>query len=174
METSHYHLSNLHDLFKYEMTHAVKDLILQESYLNEWVKQANSLQLKTVLQKYSDLVHQHHRKLQTVISEADMNTFDLSATTLVALIKDTETKLSFCSNHDVTDAILLAGVQLINHYKICRYGTLTAFAKTLEMEDAATVFHEAGVNEKQIDDRLSQLAAFEINDKAKVILDLPA
>ena len=35
------------------------------------------------------------------------------------------------------------------------------------MEKFAGVFHEAEVNEKQIDDRLSQLAEHEINFKAK-------
>jgi hypothetical protein len=35
------------------------------------------------------------------------------------------------------------------------------------MEKQAAVFYEAEINEKQIDDRLSQLAQFEINVKAK-------
>ncbi len=35
------------------------------------------------------------------------------------------------------------------------------------MTEAATIFYEAEVSEKQIDDRLSQLAEYEINVKAK-------
>jgi hypothetical protein len=35
------------------------------------------------------------------------------------------------------------------------------------MESAATTFHTAEVKEKQIDDRLSQLAEHEINKEAK-------
>ena len=42
-----------------------------------------------------------------------------------------------------------------------------AFANTLEMTEQATVFHEAEINEKQIDDRLSQLAEHEINLNAR-------
>jgi hypothetical protein len=41
------------------------------------------------------------------------------------------------------------------------------------MEKPATVFHEAEINEKQIDDRLSQLAKYEINVKAKAPIILP-
>jgi ferritin-like metal-binding protein YciE len=57
-------------------------------------------------------------------------------------------------------------VQGINHFKISIYGTSAAFAKTLNLEKAAAMFHEMEVNEKQIDDRLSQLAEHEINGKA--------
>ena len=42
------------------------------------------------------------------------------------------------------------------------------------MENQAVIFHEAEINEKQIDDRLSQLAEFEINVKAKAPIVLPA
>ena len=37
----------------------------------------------------------------------------------------------------------------------------------LGMEKQAAIFHEAEINEKQIDDRLSQLAEYEINMKAR-------
>jgi hypothetical protein len=37
----------------------------------------------------------------------------------------------------------------------------------LNLEKFASVFHEAEINEKQIDDRLSQLAEHEINARAK-------
>jgi len=40
-------------------------------------------------------------------------------------------------------------------------------AKALNMEKPSLIFHEAEVNEKQIDDRLSQLAEFEINFNAR-------
>lgn len=40
------------------------------------------------------------------------------------------------------------------------------------MEKQAAIFHEAEVSEKQIDDRLSQLAEFEININAKTIISI--
>jgi len=42
-----------------------------------------------------------------------------------------------------------------------------------EKEKAAELFHEAEANEKQIDDRLTQLAEHEINVKAKTPAVLP-
>jgi len=44
----------------------------------------------------------------------------------------------------------------------------------LGMEKYAAVFHESEINEKQIDDRLTQLAEHEINIKAKAPIILPS
>ena len=44
----------------------------------------------------------------------------------------------------------------------------TNYLNEINLEKFGTHFHEAAINEKQIDDRLTQLADFEINKKAKV------
>jgi ferritin-like metal-binding protein YciE len=84
-----------------------------------------------------------------------------------AFIDETDEKLNFCSGENIKDASLLASIQRINHFKISAYGTAAAFANALGMEEAATTFHSAEIKEKQIDDRLSQLAEHEINREAK-------
>jgi ferritin-like metal-binding protein YciE len=90
-----------------------------------------------------------------------------------AFIEDAKEKLENCTDAAIKDACLLASVQAINHFKISTYGTAAAFAKALGMEKSGIVFHEAEINEKQIDDRLSQLAEHEINVEAKSPLVLP-
>jgi len=90
-----------------------------------------------------------------------------------AFIEEANEKQNTCTDAEVKDACLLACIQAINHFKISMYGTAAAFAKVLGMEKHAAVFHEAEVNEKQIDDRLSQLAEHEINIKANVPFVLP-
>ena len=76
-------------------------------------------------------------------------------------------KMSYCTDTEIKDACMLACIQLINHYKISAYGTAAAFAKELDLEKRVTMFHEMETNEKHIDDRLSQLASYEINRKAR-------
>jgi ferritin-like metal-binding protein YciE len=68
----------------------------------------------------------------------------------------------------VRDACLLACIQGINHFKISLYGTAAAFAKELEMGEFVKRFHEAEVNEKEIDEKLTQLAKHGINSDAEV------
>ena len=104
---------------------------------------------------------------QAVFEEENINSLSLTNRVMHAFIEEAEEKLSGCTDAEVKDACLLACIQAINHFKISTDGTAAAFANTLGMEKQASVFHEAEINEKQIDDRLSQLAEHEINVKAK-------
>lgn len=138
-----------------------------KNILPEWVSKAGSLKLKTVLEKYLHYVEQHVQKMQEFFEEENITSLSLSNRIMHAFIEEAKEKLSACADNEVTDACLLASVQAINHFKISSYGTAAAFANALGHEKPAAVFHEAEINEKQIDDRLSQLAEHEINTKAK-------
>ena len=173
MAENNSHLASLHNLLDYDASKFTSAEIQLKHSLPEWISKANSLKLKAVLQKYLDLVQQHVQKMEGFFEEEKISSLSLNHRVMQAFIEETEEKLSNCSDPDVKDACLLAGIQAINHFKISTYGTAAAFANTLGMENQAAVFHEAEVNEKQIDDRLSQLAEHEINIKAKAPSILP-
>jgi ferritin-like metal-binding protein YciE len=141
--------------------------------LFRWIQNAASLQLKTVLQKYHDFIELHLQKMELFFEEENINSLSVANKVMQAFIADTDEKLSICTDTEVKDACLLASVQSINHFKISTYGTAAAFANTLGMEKQAAVFHEAEIKEKQIDDRLSQLAEYEVNNKARTPISLP-
>ncbi len=131
-----------------------------------WINQSNSLKLKVVLRKYQDFISQNAQKLERFILGEGILDLDVSNRVINAFIEEAEEKLSHCIDPEVKDACLLECIQGINHYKISSYGTAAAFSKALGLEKQAQIFHDAEVNEKQIDDRLTQLAEFEINARA--------
>jgi ferritin-like metal-binding protein YciE len=126
------------------------------------------------LQKYHDFVVQHVTKMESFFEEEEIISLSLTNRVMQAFIEEANEKLNSCSDVFVKDACMLACIQAINHYKISIYGTASAFARELEMEKYAGIFHESEVNEKQIDDRLSQLAEHEINLQSKKIGKLPS
>lgn len=162
----------LHNLLDYDADRFTSAEIQLKNILPEWINKAQSMQLKSVLQKYLDFVEQHAKKLGDFYEEEKITSLSLHNRVMEAFIEDTNERLSACNNIQVKDACLLASLQTINHYKISTYGTAAAFANTLDMQKAAALFHEAEINEKHIDDRLSQLAEFEINGKAKTPIEL--
>lgn len=166
-------ITTLHNLLDYDARKFTSAEIQLKSSLPEWITKATSLKLKRVLQKYLDFVQQHINKLESFFEEENIGSLSLTNRVMKAFIEETDEKLSDCTDAEVKDACLLACIQSINHFKISTYGTAAAFAKTLGMEKQAGVFHEAEVNEKQIDDRLSQLAEHEINIRAKAPIILP-
>jgi ferritin-like metal-binding protein YciE len=160
-------ITTLHNLLDYDARKFTSAEIQLKKSLPEWINKAGSLQLKTVLQKYLDFVQQHVQKMEGFYEEEKIVSLSLTNRVMKAFIEEAEEKLANCTDAEVKDACLLACIQAINHFKISSYGTAAAFANALGKEKQAAVFHKAEVNEKQIDDRLSQLAEHEINIKAK-------
>lgn len=166
-------ISTLHALLNYDTSRFNSAEIQLKKALPGWINKASSLMLKTVLQKYLDFVNQHLQKMEPFIEEEKINSLLLHNRVMEAFILEAEERLHACTDSEVKDACLLACIQSVNHFKISAYGTAAAFARALDMEKQAAVFHEAEVNEKQIDDRLSQLAEYEINNRAKTPIVLP-
>jgi ferritin-like metal-binding protein YciE len=166
-------ISSLHQLLDYDAQKFTSAEVQLKNSLQEWISKAGSLKLKIVLQKYLDFVQQHIQKLEGFYEAEEIVSLSFTNRVIHAFIEETEEKLSNCSDTEIKDACLLACIQVINHFKISMYGTAAAFANTLGMEEQAAVFHEAEVKEKQIDDRLTQLAEHEINVNAKTTIVLP-
>ena len=166
-------ITTLHNLLDYDARKFISAEVQLKNILPEWISKAGSLQLKTVLQKYLELVKHHIQKMEAFFEEENIISLSLTNRVMQAFIEEANEKLGNCTDAQVKDACLLACIQAINHFKISTYGTAAAFANALGMEKPATVFHEAEINEKQIDDRLSQLAEHEINVKAKAPILLP-
>jgi ferritin-like metal-binding protein YciE len=166
-------ITTLQNLLDFDARRFISAEAQLKRILPEWINKAGSVKLKTVLQKYLDLVQQHIQEMEGFFEEEKINSISLTNRVMQAFIEDAKEKLENCTDAAIKDACLLASVQAINHFKISTYGTAAAFAKALGMEKSGIVFHEAEINEKQIDDRLSQLAEHEINVEAKSPLVLP-
>ena len=163
-------IATLHNLLDYDARKFTSAEVQLQLILPEWIIQAGSLKLKAVLQKYLEYVQQHVERMEDFYEEEKITSLSLTNRVMNAFIEETNERLSNCVDTEVKDACLVACIQAINHYKISTYGTAAAFANALAMEKQAALFHEAEINEKQIDDRLSQLSEHEINIKAKRLL----
>jgi ferritin-like metal-binding protein YciE len=166
-------ITTLHNLLDYDARKFTSAETALKNRLPEWIGHTDSLKLKTVLQKYLDFIQKHIQMLEGFFEEEQISSVNFTNRIMQAFIDEATEKLSGCADAAIKDACLLACVQAINHFKISMYGTAAAFAKELGMQKQAAVFHEAEVEEKQIDDRLSQLAEHEINLHAKTPIVLP-
>ena len=167
-------ISTLHNLLDYDALKFNNGEGQLRNILPAWIDLANSLKLKDVLIKYLDSVRKHIEGIENFMDNEALLDVGISSRIMKAHIDEAEDKLSYCTDPEVRDACLLASVQGINHFKISIYGTAATFANAIGMEKEAAIFHDAEISEKQVDDRLSQLAKFEINTKAKAPISLQA
>jgi ferritin-like metal-binding protein YciE len=63
----------------------------------------------------------------------------------------------------VLDAALIAAAQKVEHYEIAAYGTLVTWAQQLELKQVARVLTQTLKEEKDTDEKLTQLAESEVN-----------
>jgi ferritin-like metal-binding protein YciE len=64
------------------------------------------------------------------------------------------------------DALLIASAQKVEHYEIAAYGSICTFAKQLQHEDIAELLHESLNEEKETDEKLTQIAESTVNAEA--------
>lgn len=170
MKDNNQTIDTLHNLLDFNAGKFTSAEIQLRKSIPGWINKADSLQLKTVLQNYLDFVKQHVRKMESFFVDENFRSLSLINRVMQSFIEETNEKLFICADAVVTDACLLACIQDINHFKISTYGSAASFAHALGLEKAAALFHELGTNEKNINDRLSQLAEYDINIQAKALI----
>lgn len=167
-------IATLHTLLLFEAGQCSSGEMQLRAALPDWILKARSPKLREVLKRYQGQVESHISELGAFIESQGMLAGETRNGMVAVFTQYTDEKLASCADHEVCDAALLAAIQAINHYKISLYGTAAAWARTIGMEPAEHLFRKAEMNEKQTDDRLSQLAEFEINEKAKAPLSMDA
>lgn len=160
-------ISGLRDLLIFNIQSLINTEMQLKNVIPDWIDKTVSLKMKMVLQKYLEMIQEHIEKLNSFLGNEQVSFLPGNNPVTAAFIHETNLLLTKCTDAEVKDAGLLACVQNINHFKISIYGTSAAFANALDMDTASPLFREAEINEKQIDDRLSQLAEHEINVKAR-------
>jgi ferritin-like metal-binding protein YciE len=134
--------------------------------ISGWVGKENSVPLRLLLYEYLNIVEKHIRLLEIFCKEENISFHNLSNKIMSAYIAEADEKLAGCTRPEVKDACLLAAIQGINHFKISIYGTAAAFAGAVRLQKAGLLFHQAELDEKEMDERLSYLAEHELNRKA--------
>lgn len=85
---------------------------------------------------------------------------------IMGLIKEAEEIMASTEKGMVRDAgIILAG-QKVEHYEIATYGTLRTFAKTLGENEASALLQTTLDEEKEADEKLTEVAESFVNEEA--------
>ncbi|HEY5463677.1 MAG TPA: ferritin-like domain-containing protein [Hanamia sp.] len=85
---------------------------------------------------------------------------------MAGLIKEAEEIMDESEEGMVRDAGIISAAQKVEHYEIATYGTLCAFAKTLGEDEIANLLEKTLKEEKEANDKLTQIAESSVNEKA--------
>ena len=82
------------------------------------------------------------------------------------ILKAGNSMVNAITDNQLKDAALTHAAQMVEHYEIAQYGTLTSWARELGREDCAQLLHRTLEEEKATDQKLTQLAEARINRRA--------
>lgn len=136
------------------------------SALPKMVEKAESTELQNALKKHEAETNDQVERLKQVFSIMGQPVKGEECEAIKGLIAEGDEVMSEVDEPAVRDAGIIAAGQAIEHYEIARYGTLAAWARQLEMSEAADLLEETLDEEKQADETLNDLALTAINSEA--------
>lgn len=146
---------------------SLKDIYWAEKALTKalpkMAKNASSENLITAINDHLAVTQEQVARLEQVFEILGVKASAKKCEAMEGLIKEGESIMEETELGPVRDAGIIAGSQKIEHYEIASYGTLAAFALTLNEEEAAKLLQQTLEEEKQADTILTEAAYNTIN-----------
>ena len=153
-------------------TDSLKDIYWAEKQLTKALpkmkKAATTDELKSAIEEHLTQTEGHVTRLERVFEICGKKTQAKKCDAMEGLIKEGESIVEETNDKTMTrDAGIIMAAQKVEHYEIATYGSLVQLAKTLGMNDAADLLHQTLDEEKQADEKLTEIAEWQVNQAAE-------
>ncbi|MDB5598913.1 MAG: yciF [Xanthobacteraceae bacterium] len=132
------------------------------------VKKAQTPKLKKMLEVHRGETLGQVERLEQVFELLDEKPRGKKCDAIEGIIKEAKEHMSEIEDEIVRDAGIITSAQAVEHYEICRYGTLVSWAELLGHTKAARLLGQTLKEEKNADALLSGLAESVVNQHAKM------
>ena len=148
----------------------LKDIYWAEKALTKalpkMIKKATSGELVDALESHLEETRGHVDRCEQVFEKLGKAAKAKKCEAMEGLIKEAKEIMETTEDGVVRDAGIIAAGQKVEHYEIASYGTMCAFAKILGQEEIASILEKTLNEEKQADEKLTQVAESSINMEA--------
>jgi len=159
-------LDSLENLF----VHELKDLLSAEKQLvkalPKMAKGAASEALKEAIEDHLEQTKTHVERLETIFENLGKAARAEHCKAMEGLIEEGSDLLEEEGEPMVKDAALIGAAQRVEHYEISAYGTARTIAELLGNREAVTLLQQTLDEEKETDEKLTELAMSEVNVEA--------
>ncbi len=134
--------------------------------LPEMYEAATDPKLKTAIKNHLLQTEQHVKRLEQAFDMLGLPPEGKGCLAIEGIIKEGQKLLTQTAEGPVRDAGIIASSQKIEHYEIAAYGTLAAYAKTLNVQPVLNLLLRTLGEEKKSDVLLSTIADTNLNSQA--------
>jgi ferritin-like metal-binding protein YciE len=139
--------------------------------LPKMIKAATCHELQQALQNHLEETEGHVTKLERVFAVFDQKPNAKKCPAMAGLLEEGDELVSENKKSTTINAAIISAAQKVEHYEIASYGTLHAWAKILENEDAARILQEILDQEKAADEILNKLS---VSKNQEALAEVPA
>lgn len=136
--------------------------------LPKMAEAATSQDLKRAFNEHLRQTREHVTRLERVFSGLGEKAKGQTCQAMKGLVKESEEMTKAKGEPEVIDAGLIASAQRVEHYEIAAYGTVRTYAEHLGGEEAVRLLDTTLREEKETDQKLTQLAKSHVNVDAAV------
>jgi ferritin-like metal-binding protein YciE len=148
----------------------IRDLYDAEKQLTkalpEMAKAASSVQLRDAFAEHLEQTQAQVRRLEQIFEALGEKPTGKKCAAMTGLVKEGNEIVSASNETPVRDAGLIAAAQKVEHYEISGYGSARTHAGILGNDGAVRLLEETLFEEKEANERLTELARYVINDQA--------
>ena len=152
----------------------LKDLYSAENQLvkalPKMAKAASSDELRAGFEKHLEQTRGHVQRLEKIFEALGESPKGKTCKGMQGLIEESSEATEEDYEGSVMDAALIGAAQRVEHYEIAGYGTVRSMAETLTEDDHVSLLEETLEEEKETDEKRTELAE-QINNKANGIGD---
>jgi ferritin-like metal-binding protein YciE len=135
--------------------------------LPKMAKKASSKKLQEAFTRHESETEHQVERLDQVFKLIGKRATGKKCPGIDGIIEEGEEVMREAKDENIRDAAMLAAAQAVEHYEISRYGTLIAWAKRMDMPEAAELLEATLEEEKATDGKLTKLAESEVNIEAE-------
>ena len=133
--------------------------------LPKMAKGASSDELRKGIEEHLEQTRTHVERLEQIFEQLGEKPKGKKCKAMQGLIEEGQETLDEDMEEDTKDAAIIAAAQRVEHYEISGYGTARTYANLLEENEAAQLLEQTLEEEKETDQKLTELAE-EINVEA--------
>src|SRR5581483_7932325 len=133
--------------------------------LPKMAKEASSDELRQGIEEHLEQTRGHAERLEQIFEQLGEKAKGKKCKAMQGLLDEGKEVLEEDMEEDTKDAAIIAAAQRVEHYEISGYGTARTYANLLGENGAAGLLEETLNEEKETDQKLTQLAE-EINVEA--------
>ncbi len=159
-------IENMEELFLQQ----IEDLYDAEKRLvkalPKMAEASSSLMLKQAFESHLQQTEGHVSRLETIFRQLNKPAKAETCDAMKGLVSEGEDMVSHIDESPLRDAGLIASANRVEHYEIAAYGSARTFAQTLGLTQAAALLDQTLQEEKEADQKLTQLAQQMVNVEA--------